>query len=316
MLIEVSLGATTFSTVKHLQLATFKAPSAAPENAPVNPDRTTHVPRGMQTVTLNNGLRMPQLGLGVYLSEDGQEVINAIHWALEAGYRHIDTAKIYKNEEGVGKALATADVPREDIWLTTKIWNDDIRAGRTTAAIDESLDRLGVDYVDLMLLHWPVDGYEKAWKDLEAAVAAGKIKAIGLSNFMEEHIADIIKVADIMPAVNQIEYHPYLVQAEAISASDEHNIAITAWSPLMQGKFLDEPLFAEIAKKYDKTAAQVVLRWCLQNDIIIIPKSTNKGRIEENGNLFDFELKESDMVAIDNLERGEHLGPDPHNFDF
>ena len=270
----------------------------------------------MKVIKLNNGLKMPQAGLGVWQSGNGEEVINAIHWALAAGYRHIDTAKIYKNEEAVGKAIASADAPREDIWLTTKIWNDDIRQGRATAALDESLERLGVDYVDLLLLHWPVDGYKKAWKDLEAAVAAGKVKAIGLSNFMEEHLQDILEVGEVPPAVNQIEYHPYLVQAEAISACDEHDIAITAWSPLMQGEFLKEPLFGKIAKQYDKTAAQVVLRWCLQNDIIVIPKSTNKGRIEENFDIFDFELNEKDMVAIDELERGKHFGPDPHNFDF
>lgn len=270
----------------------------------------------MKNILLNNGLEMPQLGLGVWKSGNGEEVIKAIHWALDAGYRHVDTAMIYKNEEAVGKALASASVPREDIWLTTKIWNDDIRKGRTAAALDESLERLGVDYVDLILLHWPVDGYKQAWKDLEAAHAAGKVKSIGLSNFMEEHLQDILSVGNIPPAVNQIEYHPYLVQADAISCCDEHNIALTAWSPLMQGKFLEEDLFKEIAAKYDKTPAQVVLRWAIQNDVTIIPKSTNKGRIEENGDVFDFELDEEDMVSIDELERGEHFGPNPHNFDF
>ena len=220
---------------------------------------------------------MPQLGLGVWQADNGPEVINAIHWALDAGYRHVDTAKVYKNEEAVGKALSTASVPRDQVWLTTKIWNDDIRGGNTTKALEKSLKRLGTDYADLILLHWPVDGYERAWEELERAVEAGKVKSIGLSNFMEEHIADIIKAGSTLPAVNQIEYHPYLIQADAISASDEHNIAITAWSPLMQGKFVDEPLFGNIAQEYDKTAAQVVLRWCLQNDIIVIPKSTNQG---------------------------------------
>ena len=270
----------------------------------------------MKTVTLNNGQKMPQLGLGVWQSGNGEEVINAIHYALDAGYRHVDTAKIYKNEEAVGKALASASVPRDKVWLTTKIWNDDIRQGRTTAALEESLDRLKVDYVDLLLLHWPVDGYKKAWTELEKALESGKVRSIGLSNFMAKHIADIVKVGDTLPVTNQIEYHPYLTQAGAISASDEHNIAITAWSPLMQGKFLEEPLFAEVAEHYDKTAAQVVLKWALQNDVIVIPKSTNKSRIEENGNLFDFELSEEDMIAIDNLERGERFGPDPHDFSF
>ena len=259
---------------------------------------------------------MPRLGLGVWQSDNGKEAINAIHWALDAGYRHVDTARIYKNEEAVGKALSTASVPRDQVWLTTKIWNDDIRQARTTQALEESLQRLQTDYVDLLLLHWPVDGSVKAWLALEQAVQAGKVRSIGLSNFMEDDLAEILAAGSTVPAVNQIEYHPYLVQADAISACDEHDIAITAWSPLMQGKFLQEPLFAEIAGRYDKTAAQVVLRWCLQNDVIVIPKSVHKGRIEENGQLFDFELSEEDMQAIDRLERGHRFGPDPHNFDF
>ena len=270
----------------------------------------------MKTIKLNNGLEMPQLGLGVWKSGNGQEAIDAIHWALDAGYRHIDTASIYKNEEAVGEAIRTADVPREDIWLTTKIWNDDIRAGRTADALEEALARLGTSYIDLLLLHWPVDGYLAAWSALEQALAAGKVRAIGLSNFMEEHLTDIIEHGEILPAVNQIEYHPYLVQSDAISYCDMHNVAITAWSPLMQGKFLEEPLFTEIAKAYGKTPAQVVLRWCVQNDIIIIPKSTNQGRIKENSEIFDFEISEEHMIAIDELERGEHFGPDPNNFDF
>lgn len=270
----------------------------------------------MKYIKLNNGLDMPQLGLGVWQMDNGDEAIRAIHGAIEAGYRHIDTARVYKNEEAVGKALATASVPREEIWLTTKVWNDDIRAGRTTAAIDESLERLGVDYVDLMLLHWPVDGYVAAWKELEQALAAGKVRAIGLSNFMEAHLNDIMEIAEVVPAVNQIEYHPYLVQADAINVCDANNIAITAWSPLMQGHFKEEPLFAEIARTYGKTPAQVVLRWCLQNDIIVIPKSSNQDRIRQNADLFDFDLSEEHMIAIDELERGHRFGPDPMNFDF
>ena len=173
-----------------------------------------------------------------------------------------------------------------------------------------------MDYVDLVLLHWPVDGSPAAWNELERAVEAGKVRSIGVSNFMPEHLEKILEAGDTVPVVNQIEYHPYLVQADAISACDEHNIAITAWSPLMQGKFKDEPLFAEIAGKYGKSPAQVILRWALQNDIIVIPKSTNKGRIEENGDLFDFALSEPDMQAIDQLERGHRFGPDPYDFDF
>ena len=259
---------------------------------------------------------MPRLGLGVWQSDNGKEAINAIHWALEADYRHIDTARIYRNEEAVGQAIATASAPRDQVWITTKIWNDDIRQGRTTEALNESLQRLNMDYVDLLLLHWPVEGSTRAWTELERALEAGKVRSIGLSNFMDDQLQDILAAGDTVPAVNQIEYHPYLVQSEAISACDEHDIAITAWSPLMQGKFLQEPLFGEIARRYNKTAAQVVLRWCLQNDIIVIPKSVHRSRIVENGQLFDFELSEEDLQAIDQLERGERLGPDPHNFDF
>ena len=270
----------------------------------------------MTSKKLNNGLEMPTLGLGVWKSENGKETIDAIHWALEAGYRHVDTARIYRNEEAVGEALRTASLEREKVWLTTKIWNDDIRQGRVAEALDESLDRLKTDYVDLVLLHWPVDGSLKAWHALEGAVGSGKAKSIGLSNFMEDDIEEIVRGGSILPAVNQIEYHPYLAQEAAITTSDSYDIAITAWSPLMQGNFLQEPLFGKIGKRYDKTAAQVVLRWCLQNDVIVIPKSTNQGRIRENGQLYDFELSEEDMQAIDKLEQGQRFGPDPHTFDF
>ncbi|MEO0731596.1 MAG: aldo/keto reductase [Bacteroidota bacterium] len=270
----------------------------------------------MKNIQLNNGMAMPQVGLGVYLADNGDEAVNAIHWALDAGYRHVDTAAIYKNEEAVGKALKSASTPRADVWLTTKVWNNDIRAGRATAALEESLQRLNQDYVDLVLLHWPVEGSLAAWHELEKALAAGKTRAIGVSNFTPDALAEILDQGDVVPVTNQIEYHPYLVQADIISASDAHDITITAWSPLMQGKFKEEPLFAEIAAVYGKSPAQVILRWCLQNDIIVIPKSTNQGRIRENFALFDFELSESHMVAIDELERGQHFGPSPHNFDF
>ena len=270
----------------------------------------------MHTQTLNDGRKMPQLGLGVWQSGNDEEVVNAIHWALEAGYRHIDTASIYKNEEGVGRALRSASVAREDVWLTTKIWNDDIRKERTAEALEEALERLQTSYVDLLLLHWPVENSHTAWKALERAQAQGKAKSIGLSNFLAHDLDAIMKIAEVTPSVNQIEYHPHLIQEDAIRKCDELNIAITAWSPLMQGQFTGIPLFGEIGRKYGKTPAQVVLRWCLQNDVIVIPKSTNQGRIEENGDLFDFELSEEDMQAIDRLPKDRRIGPDPANFDF
>lgn len=270
----------------------------------------------MVNSTLNNGVSMPQLGLGVWQAKDGEEVKNAIHWALDTGYRHIDTARIYKNEEGVGAAIASASTPRDQIFLTTKVWNDDIRAGRAAAAIDESLTRLRTDYVDLLLLHWPVKGSPAAWRDLEAAQRAGKCRAIGLSNFMPEQMDEILSVAEITPAINQIEYHPYLTQQDAAAACAAHGILLTAWSPLMQGHFKDEALFTEIGEKHGKSAAQVVLRWGLQRGVIVIPKSTNQGRIQQNFDLFDFELNTEEMDQINALEKGHRFGPDPRNFDF
>lgn len=270
----------------------------------------------MKNTLLNNGNSMPSLGLGVYLSKDGQEVIDAIHYALDAGYRHIDTAKIYKNEEGVGQALKTASIPRDQVFLTTKIWNDDIREGTTTAALDASLERLQTDYVDLLLLHWPVKGYLPAWEALEKALEAGKVRNIGVSNFMPEHLRDILKSGSTKPAVNQIEYHPWNQQLEVLEICDTHDITITAWSPLMQGKFKEIPLLETIGKKYSKTAAQVLLRWDLQTGVTTIPKSTNQSRIQENFDVFDFELTDDEVEKIISLERGERIGPNPRKFDF
>lgn len=270
----------------------------------------------MENVQLNNGMEMPSVGLGVWQSDNGEEVVNAIHWALDAGYRHVDTAMIYKNEEGVGKALKTASLPRHKVFLTTKIWNDDIRAGRTATALDESLKRLGTDYVDLILLHWPVKGYEAGWEALEEALEAGKTRAIGLSNFMPEHLKDIISAGNTVPAVNQVEFHPYLQQTDVLDAAKTYDMAVTGWSPLMQGNFKKEPLLGEIGKRYGKSAAQVVLRWDLERGVITIPKSVNKNRIEENVDLFDFALTAEEVAAIDALERGHRFGPDPRNFDF
>lgn len=270
----------------------------------------------MKYITLNDGHRMPQIGLGVWQSDNGSEVVNAVHWALDAGYRHVDTARVYKNEEGVGRALRSAATPRDQVFLTTKIWNEDIRQGRTTAALDESLQRLDTEYVDLLLLHWPVSGYEAAWEALERAKEVGKVKSIGLSNFMPEHMADILRAGTIVPAVNQIEYHPYLHQTDVVEACKNYNIAITAWSPLMQGHFRDEPLFAAIGERYGKTAAQVVLRWDVQRGVVTIPKSVHQGRIQENFSVFDFELSDAEMNQINTLHKAHRFGPDPRDFDF
>lgn len=273
---------------------------------------TEHQP----TKTLNDGHEMPMIGLGVWQSTGGEE-IQAVEWALQQGYRHIDTAAIYKNEEGVGQAIAQSGIPREEIFLTTKLWNDDIRAKKARQGLETSLRKLKLDYVDLYLLHWPVQGDIEAWHELQRMQEEGLCRSIGLSNYMPEHLDAILAAADILPAVNQIEYHPYLQQEDVLEACAKTDIAITAWSPLMQGKFLDEPLFHSLAKKYGKTPAQVLLRWDLEHDVITIPKSVKEHRIAENFNILDFHLEQDDIDALDALDRKDgRFGPDPRNFSF
>jgi len=266
---------------------------------------------------LNNGVRMPWLGFGVFKISDGQEVEQAVSYALEAGYRSIDTAAVYGNERGVGKAIRESGIPREDIFLTTKVWNDDQRERRTLAAFEESLQRLGTEYVDLYLVHWPVKGcYQETWQVMEEIHQSGRAKAIGVSNFMIHHLEDILSDSQIVPAVNQIEFHPFLVQPELLEFCQEHQIQVEAWSPLMQGKIVNEPSVLRIAEKYQKTPAQIVLRWDLQHEVVTIPKSVHLDRIVENAQIFDFELSEVDMNALDALDQGKRVGPDPDNFGF
>lgn len=266
---------------------------------------------------LNNGLAMPWLGFGVFKVEEGDEVERAVSTALETGYRSIDTAAVYKNEHGVGKAMRASGIPREEIFLTTKVWNDDMRAKRTLAAFDESLERLGTDYVDLYLVHWPVaDYYKETWRAMEEIYASGRAKAIGVSNFMIHHLEDLLGESEIIPAVNQIEFHPLLVQEELLVFCQSQAIQVEAWSPLMRGKILDEEAIVGIAGKYAKTAAQVILRWNLQHGVVTIPKSTHAKRIAENADIFDFTLSEADMQALDAMDAGERVGPDPYNFAF
>lgn len=266
---------------------------------------------------LNNGLDMPWLGFGVFKIKDGQEVENAVRQALEIGYRSIDTAAVYGNERGVGKALRESGIPREEIFLTTKVWNDDLRAKRTGEAFEESLQRLGTEYVDLYLIHWPVKGYyHEAWQVLEEIYQSGRAKAIGVSNFMVYHLEDLLRHSQIVPAVNQAEFHPRLVQPGLLRFCQDHKIQVEAWSPLMRGQIADEPRIQELAAKYHKTPAQVVLRWDLQHEVVTIPKSTHADRIAENAQIFDFELSREDMNALDALDEGKRTGPDPNNFDF
>lgn len=272
----------------------------------------------MNYIQLNNGVKIPQLGLGVFQTPDGEQTVNSVKWALEAGYRHIDAARIYENEQSVGEGIRQSGVRREDIFLTTKLWNDDIRAGRAREAFEESLERLGTDYIDLYLLHWPADGFEEAWKELEKLYREGKIKAIGVSNFQKSHLERLMKIASIKPAVNQIESHPYFNNQELIDYCFENNIAAEVWSPLggTGGNVLEDATLAKLSEKYGKSPAQIVLRWDVQRNVIVIPKSTHKERIVSNSMVFDFELDQEDMKTISGLNKNKRVGPDPDNFDF
>ncbi len=266
---------------------------------------------------LNNGLKMPWLGFGVFKISDGQDVERAINYAFESGYRSFDTAAAYRNELGVGKAIRESGIPREEIFLTTKVWNGDQREKRTLAAFEESLERLGTEYVDLYLVHWPVKGcYQETWRVMEEIYQSGRAKAIGVSNFMVHHLEDLLSDSQVVPAVNQIEFHPLLVQPELLKFCQEHKIQVEAWSPLMQGQIVTEPAVQKMAEKYDKTPAQIALRWNLQHEVVTIPKSANPNRIAENAQIFDFELSQADMNVLDALDAGKRVGPDPNNFSF
>lgn len=266
---------------------------------------------------LSNGVKMPWLGLGVWQAKNGEEVINAVKWAIEAGYRSIDTAAAYGNEEGVGKAIKESGVDREKLFITTKLWNADQGYETALKAFDESRERLGLDYIDLYLIHWPVKGkYVDSWRALIKLYNDGLVRAIGVSNFLTHHLEDIISETGVVPMVNQVELHPWLSQKPLLRFCKENNIQLEAYSPLMRGKFKEIPLLAEIGNKYGKTAAQVVLRWDLQNGIVIIPKSVNQNRIIQNANIFDFELEAEDMEKIDALNRDHRFLPHPDKIDF
>jgi len=268
-------------------------------------------------VTLHNKIKMPWLGLGVFLTEDGEPVKNAVRWALEAGYRSIDTAAIYGNERGVGEAIAASGIPRDEIFVTTKVWNSDQGYDETLNAFDESLNRLQMDYVDLYLVHWPVKKkYKETWRALEKIYHSDRVKAIGVSNFLIHHLEELLDGAEIVPMVDQVEFHPRLQQPELQEFCKNHDIQLEAWRPIMRGDVKEIPEIKKIAQKYNKTGVQVTLRWMIQKEIVTIPKSENRERIRSNADIFDFELTGDEMSVINGLDRDERLGEHPDHFRF
>jgi diketogulonate reductase-like aldo/keto reductase len=268
-------------------------------------------------ITLNNGVHIPQLGFGVWQVPD-DEAERAVTTALEAGYRSIDTAKLYFNEEGVGRAIRSSGLPRDELFITTKLWNDAHGYDDALKAFDASLDRLGLDHLDLFLIHWPVpaqDLFTDARRAFEKIYESGRVRAIGVSNFWEKQLARLAEESGVVPAVNQIELHPYLSQRELRAFHAERGIATEAWSPLGQGRgLLDDPALARIGAVHGKSAAQVVLRWHLQMGNVVIPKSVTPSRIRENLDVFGFELSAAELAEIDGLDQGRRYGPDPQRF--
>lgn len=269
------------------------------------------------TVKLNNGLSIPGFGLGVWKVKDGEEVIHSVLSALKAGYKMIDTAAIYRNEAGVGEALRQSGLSRDDVFVTTKVWNADQGYDSTLAAFETSMKKLGIETVDLYLIHWPTAGkYKETWKAMEKLYRDGRARAIGVCNFHEHHLEDLLQDAEIIPAVNQIELHPLLSQVPLRNYCYKKGIAVEAYSPLGSGGLIDHPTLKAIGEKYGKTAAQVMLRWDVQNDIITIPRSTKEAHIISNAEIFDFELSPEDIDKIDELNEDKRFGADPDNFDF
>ncbi|OQB23441.1 MAG: Glyoxal reductase [Firmicutes bacterium ADurb.Bin182] len=269
---------------------------------------------------LNDGVKMPRFGLGVYLVKEGAEVENSVRYALEAGYRLVDTAAFYKNEAGVGKAIRESRIPREEIFVTTKLWNSDHGYEKAIRACEKSLKLLGMDYIDLYLIHWPGlnrDDRLAAWEAILKLKEQQKIRSAGVSNFKPHHIEDLISEHGVTPSVDQVELHPFNSQTELRRYAKEKSIIITAWGPLFHGHLSEAPATLNaIGGKYGKTGAQAVLRWHLQNGISIIPKSVKKHRIIENADIFDFELSDEDMKVIDGLNKDKAYGPDPDIMDF
>ncbi|MBV6682762.1 aldo/keto reductase [Rossellomorea sp. RS05] len=276
---------------------------------------------GAKSITLNNGLQMPEIGYGVFRVEEGKDLEKAVETAIRIGYRSIDTAAIYQNEKSVGKGVQNAIdagiVTREELFITSKVWNDGLSYDETIQAYNDTLERLGLEYLDLYLIHWPGQNkYMEPWKALEALYKEGRIKSIGVSNFQVSHLEHLLETAEVKPVINQIEFHPKLVQEDVRAFCEKHDIQVEAWSPLMNAELLNHETVNEIAESLGKSAAQVILRWDLQHGVVTIPKSMTESRIKENIDIYDFELTEEQVKTLDALDEHKRIGPDPDQFDF
>ena len=278
-----------------------------------------------KSIKLNNGVLIPQPGFGTFMTKDGEEAIQAVKWAVETGYRHIDTAAIYNNEKGVGEGIRQCGVSREELFVTSKVWNSERGYDKTLKAFDKTMNDLGLDYLDLYLIHWPANERQfgkkasklnqETWRAMEKLYEEGRIKAIGVSNFMPHHIERMMEKATVKPAVNQIEFHPGLLQKECVEFCKEQEITVEAWSPLGRGELIFDELLMGLAEKYGSTVAQLIIRWVMQHDIVPLVKSTKQTRIEENFQVFDFEISGEDMQRIDEM-KPVRMGPDPDDADF
>jgi methylglyoxal/glyoxal reductase len=265
---------------------------------------------------LKNGVQMPWMGLGTWQTPDGKDVVSSVKWAIDAGYRHVDTASAYGNEEGVGKGIRDCGVSRNQLFITTKVWNADHGYDSTLRAFEVSRKKLGLEILDLYLIHWPVKGkYRETWRAFEKLYKDGRVRAIGVSNFHVHHLRDLMGGCEIVPMVDQVEFHPLLSQKAIREFCRENGIQFEAWSPLMHGH-LESTVLADIARLLGKSPAQVLLRWDLQHEVVTIPKSTHEARIVENARVFDFSLSADEMVKLDAMNADKRFGPDPDNFDF
>ncbi len=281
----------------------------------------------MQTyLTMNNAQRIPCLGFGTWQAPDGEIAAQSVLAALDAGYRHIDTAAIYGNECGVGAALAQTSVPREEIFVTTKVWNTMRGKEKTLQAFEESMEKLQLDYIDLYLVHWPASEKHypgewqalnaSTWEAMEEILASGRARAIGVSNFMPEHLDALMETAKVTPCINQIEYHPGYMQEETVAACERYGIAVEAWSPLGCGGLINNPLLLSLGEKYGKSAAQICIRWCLQNNTLPLPKSVTPSRVVENFDVWDFTISDEDMATLNAMPQTSFSGSDPCEVNF